>query len=145
MPCTITDESTIPMLGNHSLEDYNGLDIEEHSTDVNKGSEAKLYHNRQDSYTSWWSSETITPSRKSRPSMNLLMWLRWAVLVGLQSIIIFLLCQRPSTEGEMDATLKGKVVETGDDINELYKTCELIPSARKEVYSHKARNVIDTV
>lgn len=129
MPCTITGESTIPMLGRHSPEDYYDPDIEEHSTDVIKGSETELYHNRQDSYTSWCSSDTITPSRNSWPSKNHLTWLRWAVLVGLQSVIIFLLCHRPGAESEVDPTLKGKVVETGDDINELYKTSELIPSA----------------
>jgi len=50
-------------------------------------------------------------------------WLRWSVVVFLQAIIIaVLLLPRLVNKGEIDPVLKGKVVETGDDINGLYKT-----------------------
>ena len=56
-----------------------------------------------------------------------LTWLRWGVVVLLQGAILLLLWrQNVSSDlvGESDAVLKGRVVETGGDINGLYKTCE---------------------
>nr|KAK5447382.1 hypothetical protein LTR18_002961 [Exophiala xenobiotica] len=135
------DESTFPMLGSHRSEgEYDDVDIEEqHASDLlsNKTSStttvyeksalalASRNRDRQDSYSSSWSSaDTITTpsSRKSRRSFApFLTWIRWGVAVGLQSIIIFLLlCQRKDTDSLLDG--KGKVVETGGDINGLYKT-----------------------
>ena len=54
-----------------------------------------------------------------------LVWLRWAVVVLLQTAIVALLAlrpagQQPATEVEQPAT----EVETGGDINGLYPTCE---------------------
>ena len=52
-------------------------------------------------------------------------WTCWGVVVFLQSIIIFLLWRQPvrgEMPGESDDVLKGKTIETGDDINGLYKT-----------------------
>lgn len=124
MPSTVIDESTLPMLGKQELGDYYDLDIEEHATEVVKGSTATTLHARQGSYTSFWSFDTITPSVKPQSLVHLLTWLRWGVLVGLQSIIIFLLWQRQVIEGETDMSLRGKVVEAGGDINNLFKTSE---------------------
>lgn len=123
MPKTTTDESTVPMLGKNSLDDLYDHDIEELAANM-KDSPARNLHGRQDSYTSSWSFDTVTPSIKSRPLLHFLTWLRWGVLVGLQIIIIFLLWQRKGTEGETDIPLRGKVVETGGDINNIFKTSE---------------------
>ncbi|KAJ9495636.1 hypothetical protein H2202_008924 [Exophiala xenobiotica] len=134
------DESTFPMLGSHRSEgEYDDVDIEEqHASDLlssKPSSTPGLYEksalalasrnrDRQDSYSSSWSADTITTpsSRKSRRSFApFLTWIRWGVAVGLQSIIIFLLlCQRKDTDAVLG--VKGEVVETGGDINGLYKT-----------------------
>jgi len=54
-------------------------------------------------------------------------WLRWSIVVFLQAIIIaVLLLPKLVSKGEIDPVLKGKVIETGDDINGLYKTCKII-------------------
>jgi hypothetical protein len=53
------------------------------------------------------------------------MWIRWGIVVALQAVIIVLLSWPHITgRGETDAVLKGKFVETGGDINGLYKTSE---------------------
>lgn len=135
------------MLHNHHhsrSEESLDLDLEEQMPDaIKSGSAAEPYHSRNDSYASSWSCDTISPSpskKSRRPSTHsLLTWLRWAVVVGLQTILIFLLCRSPShggrgggVGGEMDAVLIGKTpIETGDDINGLYKTCKLLTPCRQ--------------
>lgn len=126
MPRTRKDESTVPMLSKHRLASTESLDIEEQTSNLEKETVTEPYHMRNDSCASSWSCDTVSPSRKPRLSTQLLMWLRWGVVVGLQSLIIFLLCRRHEVGGEMDDVLKGKVVETGDDINGLYRTCKSI-------------------
>lgn len=147
MPRTTKDDSTVPMLHHHrhsrsevTLNLDLDLDLEEQMPDdlKNISATAEPYHSRNGSYASSWSScDTISasPSKKShRPSTHhLLTWLRWGVVVGLQSILIFLLCRRTGHDtggrgggGEMDVVLKDRAaVETGDDINGLYRTCKL--------------------
>lgn len=173
MPATRKDESTFPMLGSHkSEEEYDDVDIEEHASDLlsNKTSITTFYEksaplssrNRQDSYSSSWSADTFTPSsRKARSFAPFLAWLRWGVVVGLQSIIVvLLLCQRKLVQGDRDtdAVFEDKVVETGGDINGLYKTCEcpmglssskqptlsnmVLPQKQKTIKNWQPKNVL---
>jgi hypothetical protein len=81
-------------------------------------------------YDTYNSTTSLSSSRKRRHHMKgqgwvFWMWLRWGVVVGLQTIIVLLLWLRPKVvhDRETQAVLKGKSVETGDDINGLYRTC----------------------
>ena len=120
------------MLGAHNSDIYDELDIEELASVIEHTPQPRLYQksghvrDRQDSYSSSWSSDTITPSRKSRSSANFLIWLRWGIVVSLQTMIVFMLWWRQVITLETDTVLKNKVVETGGDINGLYKTCTFI-------------------
>lgn len=55
---------------------------------------------------------------------NLLTWIRWLLILSLQLLIMVFLI-RPVPEKSDNCVLSGKegFVETGDDINGLYKTC----------------------
>jgi hypothetical protein len=67
--------------------------------------------------------ETLSSStswRRPRTAEILLIWLRWGAIAGLQLAIIGLLLLRT---GRRESNATSKVVETGDDINGLYKTC----------------------
>lgn len=59
---------------------------------------------------------------------NLLTWIRWLLILSLQLLIMVFLI-RPVTEKSDNCVLSGKegFVETGDDINGLYKTCTFFP------------------
>ncbi|KAL6874777.1 hypothetical protein J3F83DRAFT_728656 [Trichoderma novae-zelandiae] len=64
---------------------------------------------------------------RAKMSSNFWTWLRWGMVVGLQTIIILLLClkQSGSTNSSNDLpglAAGGQFVETGGDINGLYKT-----------------------
>ena len=66
------------------------------------------------------------PSRYSRNSkvQTILTWIRWGLIVALQSVMIFLLLRStsaPAKEGWTQAD-----TETGGDINGLYVPCEYI-------------------
>lgn len=71
-------------------------------------------------------SPYIETRRSSRE--NILSWIRWSLILLLQLLIIVLLV-RPVPEKGDNCILSGKegFVETGDDINGLYKTCMLRP------------------
>jgi hypothetical protein len=64
--------------------------------------------------------------RQSISSGAFLNWTRWGVLVALQLLILTgmaLLCRTLEENwAERDIELRGKNIETGDDINGLYKT-----------------------
>lgn len=60
---------------------------------------------------------------------NFWTWLRWGVIVGLQTTLILLISvnhgkDRSLRDTQKDSTLGDIVVETGGDINGLYKTCK---------------------
>lgn len=59
---------------------------------------------------------------------NLLTWIRWLLILSLQLLIMVFLI-RPVPEKSDNCILSGKeeFVETGDDINGLYKTCTCFP------------------
>jgi hypothetical protein len=121
------DESKQPMLGIHKLEAWDEEDVEENASDISKHSSSSTLLgqpiSRKHSYGPSWSSLSSS-SNTSSLSTLLMTWLRWAVVVVLQSVIIALLvCQTIlHRTGETETVLKGKSVETGEDINGLYKT-----------------------
>lgn len=59
---------------------------------------------------------------------NLLTWIRWLLILSLQLLIMIFLI-RPVPEKSDNCVLSGKegFIETGDDINGLYKTCTCCP------------------
>lgn len=62
-------------------------------------------------------------SRAKRAQMALT-WIRWGTIIGLQLLIVTLLFWRlPSSSDQMGSGDFG-TVETGGDINGLYKTCK---------------------
>lgn len=61
---------------------------------------------------------------------TLLVWLRWGTVVGLQIIIVVLLL-RPSNK---TLTQEPRVVETGSDINGIYKTCKYLLRSTKTAW-----------
>lgn len=85
---------------------------------------------------------TVLPYTETRCSRrdNLLTWLRWSFVVILQFIILLLLA-RPSPATDNNCVLSGSEgpVETGDDINGLYKTCMCI---RLLLYFSNKANVV---
>lgn len=65
-------------------------------------------------------------SRTKRAQMALT-WVRWGTIVGLQLVIVMLLFWKlPSSSDEMGSGEFG-TVETGGDINGLFKTCKSFP------------------
>lgn len=66
-------------------------------------------------------------AKKKRDIRNFWVWLRWGVVIGLQAIIILLLSARYGETKEAEVSLPDlaagdRSVETGGDINGLYKT-----------------------
>ena len=58
-------------------------------------------------------------------------WLRWGVIVGLQTVLILLLSvnnneKKDSVNSLPDLSAGDRTVETGGDINGLYKTCKYL-------------------
>ncbi len=128
------DESRHPMLSGQQPgndEDYYFQDNESDVTTVSLtgapyGKPADT-RRRSPSDSSWWSAHDNTSSKKRQAPrlVVVLTWARWGVVVLLQSIIILIMLWRNIRGGgETDAALKGKTVETGGDINGLYKTRE---------------------
>ena len=124
------EECRSPLLTNHQRQDSD--EIEDNESDTTRvavsAPHEKSVHwvrSRSLSDSSWRSSSPLSSRRTARSSKTFLTWLRWAVIVSLQSIIISIMVwQRVKGGGEMDEELKGKVVETGGDISGLYKTCK---------------------
>lgn len=68
-------------------------------------------------------------AKRAKERDNFWTWLRWGVIIGLQTILILLLSvnhgQNKNTwDTEEDSTASDTTVETGSDINGLYKTCK---------------------
>jgi hypothetical protein len=63
--------------------------------------------------------ETRSPSKPIPRAELYLTWLRWAIVIVLQMVIlVVLLVRKPDGNCPLD-------VETGGDINGLYRTCKL--------------------
>jgi len=80
-------------------------------------------------------------SRAKRTEM-MLTWVRWGTVVSLQLLIVMLLFWRlPSASDEMGSEEYGTAsVETGGDINGLFKTCKntIYPHFQKHRVSSKS-------
>ena len=68
-------------------------------------------------------------AKRSNKLNNFWTWLRFSVIVGLQIILILLLSVNQKENKNWDGTLEetakaAQTVETGGDINGLYKTCK---------------------
>ena len=122
-----------PMLSTRQVEDEDEFDLEDNDSCSTKvSSTASFDKAANEPYGLPWPNATTKSSRKSkaqaRRGEDLWTWIRWATIVSLQCIIIItiLLRRREGKEGgeESESILKGKVVETGGDINGLYKTRE---------------------
>lgn len=137
MPFAETEKSKYTMLSHHDIRlDEEEYDLGDHESDTTKVSPLESYQKqallrRSPSYSSTWSADSNPTHSRARATVRLLTWLRWGIVVGLQSIMIMLLLWRNISAGdnETQSVLKGKVVETGGDINGLYKTCEFKCSA----------------
>ena len=80
---------------------------------------------------------------RARRQQTFTTWLRWSIIVLLQSIIILLLIstsEKGAKTGESQSELRGKVIETGDDINGLFKTCKCILTSFRWEW-HPSENV----
>jgi hypothetical protein len=129
-----SDESSMPMLPQHHLvRDEEEIPLDDNESDVTKVCSGAPYgksvhiRERSPSNLSTWSYDAPMPARTRRRQLTLqaMTWLRWSVVVFLQTVMIILLWRqnvRGGASGESDTVLKGKIVETGDDINGLYKT-----------------------
>lgn len=109
-------------------------DMDDNASDTTKfSSTAELFDKthflpqRENSNPSTSSPAQRRAAKRAKKVNIILTWLRWGVVIGLQTIIILLLSRNRSqdknSEGNSkDATAAAKTVETGSDINGLYKT-----------------------
>lgn len=127
-------ECTSPLLPKHEamLLQYD-RDLEDTGSDTTRVSAsapsaaAKLLR-RSSSWELPW-SRSSSPRRMTARSTSRADWVRWGVVVALQTTMIALVAwPRFSSDGEIEAVLRGKKVETGDDINGLYRTGKDCPS-----------------
>lgn len=92
-------------------------DYEDDNSDTTKASLIE-YQNRPNSPQMW---------RRRSNDFDNSTWIRWGIVVTIQLIILLgiaLLWSDPSASRILkgDGRLRGKTVETGDDINGLYRT-----------------------
>lgn len=118
-----TDESRPPLLPQYEAK-YHVDDGEDANSDTTRisaisSSETMRLLEQHSTYDS--------PRWKLLSLESWWMWIRWGIIIVLQAVIIVLLSW-PHTVGqrEKDVVLKGKFIETGSDINGLYKTSEYI-------------------
>lgn len=115
----LRNESEYSKLSSREEDDLEGNDSE--STKVSTGSLSKsslLLRRKLRDFTS------PAERRRERRSSAVWTWVRWGTIVGLQTILIALMWSRGDLDADVDPILKGKNVETGGDINGLYKTCK---------------------
>lgn len=128
------NESKMPMLSQHQLnEDEEDIPLHDNESDITRVGTVAPYgkghlRGRSPSDTSSWSYDSTNPTRTKRRRLRLqiMTWIRWSTIMFMQTFIVVLLLQRNSQERVLEETgvLRGKTVETGDDINEIYKTCK---------------------
>ncbi|UKZ49096.1 hypothetical protein TrVGV298_003335 [Trichoderma virens] len=118
----------IKLEGNGHFHDGEDVDLEDNASDTTKTSstaeifdKAEFLPLRGDANVSA-SSLTQRLKKRVKASSNFWTWLRWGVIVGLQTILILLLSLKQNGNTEPSNDLGGQFVETGSDINGLYKT-----------------------
>lgn len=120
---------------NDHFQEGDDVDLEDNASDTTKASltaeifdKTELLSLRDDADASA-SSFIYRLLERAKMSSNFWIWLRWGVVVGLQTILILLLCLKQSGNAGSRNNLQGlaaggQFVETGGDINGLYKTRE---------------------
>ncbi|OAG34714.1 hypothetical protein AYO21_11106 [Fonsecaea monophora] len=127
------DESTQPMLSQYRMRDVEeDIPLDDNESDVTRvaphagifGKMGRLRARSPSDMSTWSYNAPNTQTRRHQSLVVVLTWFRWGMVILLQTIILVLLWRqgRTGTGGEMDPELKGKTVETGGDINGLYKT-----------------------
>jgi hypothetical protein len=137
MTTRTVDASSEPMLPHyyrHGYEEaHDDVPLDDNESDITKIGTSHPYtktgriRERSPSDMSSWSfTSPRQRSPRKRWGESYVTWFRWSITVLLQSAILFFLWRQNSTsDPEHDAVLRGKTIETGDDINGLYKTSEL--------------------
>lgn len=122
---------------NDHFQESEDVDLEDNASDTTKASltaeyfdKTELLSIRNDSDISA-SSFIIRLRERAKMSSDFWTWLRWGVIVGLQTIMIVLICLKQSGNTGSRNDLQGlaaggQFVETGGDINGLYKTREYL-------------------
>jgi hypothetical protein len=120
----------------HDFQEGEDVDLEDNASDATKYSstienmdKAELlpYRDDTDEPTSLSLAQQLRVNR-FKISSDLWTWLRWAVIVLLQSILILLVFLKQDNNTQPKGDLQeisgsDRYVETGSDINGLYKTC----------------------
>jgi hypothetical protein len=112
-----------------------GDDLEDNKPEAAKSSSIVSFFNKTNSLPFRDNADLSTtylaqhPMRKGGASSNFWTWLRWGVVIGLQTILIILVSLKQSNNTKPRNDLQnlaagGEFVETGGDINGIYKTCE---------------------
>ncbi|KAL7931199.1 hypothetical protein V8C35DRAFT_310655 [Trichoderma chlorosporum] len=119
--------------GNDHFNEVEDVDLEDNASDTTKTSlTAEIYDKTiflplaDDENGSESSLAQRLAAKLANRSSNFWTWLRWGVVVGLQTILILLLCLKSgsttSPRNNLPGAAGGQFVETGGDINGLYKT-----------------------
>jgi hypothetical protein len=120
----------------HDFQEGEDVDLEDNASDATKYSstienmdKAELlpYRDDTDEPTSLSLAQQLRVNR-FKISSDLWTWLRWAVIVLLQSTLILLVFLKQDNNTQPKGDLQeisgsDRYVETGSDINGLYKTC----------------------
>ncbi|KAL7807198.1 hypothetical protein V8C44DRAFT_337943 [Trichoderma aethiopicum] len=118
---------------NDHFQESEDVDLEDNASDTTKASLTAEYFDKtellsiRDDADASASSFINRLRERAKTSSNFWTWLRWGVIVCLQTILIVLLClkQGGNTGSRNDLqglAAGGQFVETGGDINGLYKT-----------------------
>lgn len=122
--------------GSHDFQESEDVDLEDNASDVTKYSstiesldktELLLYRDDTDESASSSLAQQLRANR-SKMSSDLWTWLRWAVIVLLQTTLVLLVFLKQDNNRQPKNDLQeisgsDQFIETGSDINGLYKTC----------------------
>jgi hypothetical protein len=119
---------------NDHFQEGEDVDLEDNASDITKSSstieilnKTDFFPLRDDANVSTTSPAQRLAMKRANVSSNLWTWMRWAMIVGLQIILILLFSIKQGdytkpTNDLQDLAAGGQFVETGSDINGLYKT-----------------------
>ncbi|ETR96957.1 hypothetical protein M419DRAFT_92860 [Trichoderma reesei RUT C-30] len=118
---------------NDQSQEGQDVDLEDNASDTTKTSSTGELFDKTAFLSLRDDADVSAPSfahrwpKRAKMSSNFWTWLRWGTVVGLQTIMILLLCLKQSgstnpTNNLIGVAAGGQFVETGGDINGLYKT-----------------------
>ncbi|KAL7815172.1 hypothetical protein V8C26DRAFT_131422 [Trichoderma gracile] len=118
---------------NDQSQESHDVDLEDNASDTTKTSSTADIFDKTAFLSLRDDTDASTPSfahrflERAKMTSNVWTWLRWGTVVGLQTIMILLLClkqggSRDPTKDLNGLAAGGQFVETGGDINGLYKT-----------------------